>query len=120
MSARWIRMGSFFMASGILVGAFGTHALKNTLSDPMKSVFETAVRYQLLHGLGLFIVAWLISQSPKRTLLIAGWAFAIGILLFSGSLYLLALTNAHAWGILTPFGGLAFLVGWISIGLSAI
>ncbi len=109
---RWIRWASFFMLTGVLMGAFGAHALKNMLSEPLKAVFETAVRYQLIHGLGLFVIAWLSSQSTKRRIPVAGYLFCFGILTFSGSLYLLALTGVRAWGMITPLGGLAFIAGW--------
>jgi len=116
MTARpWIRWASFFMLTGVMAGAFGAHALKNMLSDPMKAVYETAVRYQLLHGLALFIVAWLSTLATTRAVRFAGIAFCAGIFLFSGSLYLLALTGVRAWGIVTPFGGVAFIVGWVSL-----
>ena len=112
MNRSWIRWGSFFMLTGVLAGAFGAHALKNVLSDPMKAVYETAVRYQLIHGLALFIIAWISTVSTKRSVRVSGIAFCVGIFLFSGSLYLLALTGIRAFGMMTPLGGLAFLVGW--------
>ena len=108
----WIRWGGFFMLTGVVAGAFGVHALKNVLSDPMKAVYETAVRYQLIHGLGLFVVAWLSTLEKKRAVQTAGILFCVGIFLFSGSLYALALTGIRLLGVITPFGGLAFLAGW--------
>jgi uncharacterized membrane protein YgdD (TMEM256/DUF423 family) len=107
------------MFLGVGIGAFGAHALKDRLSEPMKAVFETGVRYQLIHGLALFAVAWLASVSSSKLVGAAGWAFAAGILLFSGSLYILALTGVRAWGAATPLGGLAFLVGWACLVLPA-
>ncbi len=108
------------MFLGVLLGAFGAHGLKDILSDPMKAVFETGVRYQMVHGLALFVVAWLASRSSSHIVNAAGWCFLAGILLFSGSLYLLSLTGVKAWGAATPIGGLAFLVGWACLVIAQI
>ena len=109
----WIRWGSFFMLTGVMAGAFGAHALKNTLTDPMKAVYETAVRYQLIHGLALFVVAWLSTFSTKRAVRFAGLSFCVGIFLFSGSLYALALTGVRACGNCDAVGRtLLCLIGW--------
>jgi uncharacterized membrane protein YgdD (TMEM256/DUF423 family) len=106
------------MFLGVALGAFGAHGLKDILSDPMKAVFETGVRYQMIHGLALFIVAWLSSRTPSSAVSMAGWCFLAGIIVFSGSLYLLSLTGVKTWGAVTPFGGLAFLAGWISLAFA--
>ena len=99
----WVRWGSFFMLTGVVAGAFGAHALKNVLSDPMKAVYETGVRYQLIHGLGLFIMAWLSDLCDKTSAVcLAGTAFCAGIILFSGSLYLLGADGSAGLGIVTP------------------
>jgi uncharacterized membrane protein YgdD (TMEM256/DUF423 family) len=115
MTLFWVRLASGIMFLAVALGAFGAHALKNSLSDPMKLVFETGIRYQFIHGLALFVVAWLASRTDSAYVTLAGWSFLIGILLFSGSLYLLSLTNTPRWGAVTPIGGLAFLIGWISL-----
>ena len=116
----WIRLGSFFMFLGVLLGAFGAHALKGTLSEEGKVLWHTAVLYHVVHGLGLLAVGWLATLKPQEPLLSkAGWAFAVGIVLFSGSLYLLSLTGMKKLGMLTPFGGLAFLAGWVFLALAA-
>ena len=86
------------MFLAVALGAFGAHGLKNVLSEPMKAVFETAVRYQMIHGLALFVVAWLSSRSTAPSVNAAGWFFVAGILLFSGSLYILSLTGAEILG----------------------
>ncbi len=117
--APWIRCGAVTMFLGVAIGAFGAHGLRNALSDPMKLVFETGVRYQLVHGLALFVVAWLASGGTKPLIGVAGWSFLIGTLLFSGSLYVLSLTGVKAWGMVTPFGGLAFLSGWLCLAATA-
>jgi len=108
----WIRMAAGFMLTGVIAGAFGAHALKNSLSDPLKIVFETGVRYQLIHGLALLAIAWLTDRMSQNAVQRAGWAFTAGIVIFSGSLYALALTGTPTWGAVTPLGGLAFLFGW--------
>jgi uncharacterized membrane protein YgdD (TMEM256/DUF423 family) len=111
----WFRLGAVTMAIGVAIGAFGAHGLKNVLDDSMKAVFETGVRYHLIHGLALFAVAWAASRASTAPVQFAGWAFTSGIVLFSGSLYALALTGTRAWGMVTPFGGLAFIAGWIGL-----
>ncbi len=105
------------MFVGVAVGAFGAHGLKDVLSEPMKAVFETGVRYQMIHGLALFVVAWLSERFPSSLISAAGWCFLSGIILFSGSLYVLSLTGVKAWGAVTPIGGLAFLSGWLCLVL---
>jgi uncharacterized membrane protein YgdD (TMEM256/DUF423 family) len=117
MTAFWIRIASVVMFFGGALGAFGAHGLKNTLSDQMKAIFETVVRYQLIHGLALFVVAWLASRGSAGPVTAAGWSFLAGITLFSGSLYLLSLTVVNAWGAITPIGGLAFLAGWLCLAV---
>lgn len=107
-------------ASGFLavaLGAFGAHALRGSLDAYALSVYDTAVLYHFVHTLALFGVALLLrSLSPSpRSLAIAGGAFAVGVLVFSGSLYLLAVTGQRWLGAVTPVGGVAFLLGWISL-----
>lgn len=112
-------MERFFFAAGSLLallavalGAFAAHALKLRLSQDMLNIFETAVRYQMYHALGLLAVAWATSRWPESSAPLAGWSFLFGIIVFSGSLYLLALTGARWLGAITPVGGVAFLIGW--------
>lgn len=115
----WIRYGSLLMLVGVALGAFGAHGLKDVLSLEGKQTYQTAVLYHLIHGLGLLAVGWLATLKPTDSLVrTAGWAFVIGVLLFSGSLYLLSVTGAKKLGIITPFGGLAFLVGWLCLAFS--
>jgi uncharacterized membrane protein YgdD (TMEM256/DUF423 family) len=104
--------GALFALTGVAAGAFGAHALKSRLPIDRLAVFETAVRYQLLHALALLACAWVLQTWPGRAARAAGACFTAGILLFSGSLYLLALLGDPRAGILTPFGGLGFLAGW--------
>ncbi|MDD5302521.1 MAG: DUF423 domain-containing protein [Elusimicrobia bacterium] len=105
--ALWVRLGAGFMFLAVGLGAFGAHALKARLSPEMLAIFETGVRYQAYHALALLLLAAL--RGPSK----AGWCFTAGIVLFSGSLYLLALTGARKWGAVTPIGGVLFLIGWL-------
>ncbi len=95
----------------VAAGAFAAHGLKGKLSPDMLEVFETGARYEMYHALGLIAVAWLCTVAGARANP-AGWAMLIGIVLFSGSLYLLALTGIRWLGAITPLGGVGFLVGW--------
>ncbi len=116
----WFRLGSSLMFLGVALGAFGAHGLKDTLSAEARPVYQTAVLYHLIHGLALLAAGWLATLKPNSPIVRqAGWAFVIGIVLFSGSLYALSLTGIKKLGIVTPFGGLAFLVGWLFLALSA-
>ena len=103
------------MAFGVGLGAFGAHALKARLSPGDLDIFETGVRYQLVHALGLFAVAWAATRFPSAWVLSAGWLLTVGIVVFSGSLYLLVLTNTRWLGAITPIGGAAFILGWLAL-----
>src|SRR5918996_4241283 len=100
-------------------GAFGAHALRARLSPELLAVFETGARYQMYHALGLFAAAWAVTRWPGPWAVRAGWLFVLGTLLFSGSLYALALSGVRWLGAVTPFGGVAFLGGWICLALAA-
>ena len=116
----WIRWGSVVMCLGVLAGAFGAHGLKGVISEESQRVYQTAVFYHLIHGLALLAVGWLATVKPEERLVaMTGWWFVSGIILFSGSLYLLSLTGIKKLGIITPVGGVAFLVGWVSLALAA-
>jgi uncharacterized membrane protein YgdD (TMEM256/DUF423 family) len=101
---------------GVMLGAFGAHALKANLSPPLLSTFETGVRYQMYHALGLLALAWAIDRWPERRLVTAAWLLVVGTVVFSGSLYLLVLTGVRWFGAITPFGGITLIAGW---GLAA-
>jgi uncharacterized membrane protein YgdD (TMEM256/DUF423 family) len=103
----------------VAAGAFGAHALKRSLSPESIQIFETGARYQMYHALALLATAWIVSQWPGATALWAGRLFIVGTILFSGSLYLLALTGITWLGAITPLGGLAFLAGWICLALAS-
>lgn len=108
------------MLAGVALGAFGAHGLKGTLSPESKQIYQTAVLYHLIHGLGLLAVGWIATLKPAERLPgYAGWAFVIGVVLFSGSLYLLSVTGIKKLGMITPLGGLAFLLGWLFLALAA-
>lgn len=113
MELFWVRAGSLLMLWAVAAGAFGAHTLKGRLSDEMRAVFETAVRYQAYHALALFAVAWLSSRYSGRGFQAAGGCFLAGIVVFSGSLYALSLTGVRRWGAVTPVGGGLFLLGWL-------
>jgi uncharacterized membrane protein YgdD (TMEM256/DUF423 family) len=115
----FLMLAAFFGFTGVGLGAFAAHGLKNRLSAEYLAIFHTGVMYQLVHTLALLAVALLAVQIPGRLMTWAGISFVIGILLFSGSLYLLTLTGVTQLGIITPFGGLAFLMGWLMLGLAA-
>jgi len=103
---------------GVGFGAFGAHWLRSRLSPDMLAVFETGVRYQMYHALALLAVALAVGRLGDALLLkLAGWSFVVGIIVFSGSLYTLALTGRTALGAITPMGGLAFLLGWACLVL---
>lgn len=102
--------GCAFLA--VAGGAFGAHSLKAILMPDMLAVFETGVRYQMYHALALLAVGWAAHQYPQASFHIAGWLFIAGILLFSGSLYVLSLSGVRWLGAITPIGGVLFLAGW--------
>ncbi len=109
----WAKLGAVVMMLGVGLGAFGAHALKLRLETTgMTEAYKTAVQYHLVHGLALFAVSWLFSIHGNSRLLYAGFLFLTGIILFSGSLYLLAVTGIRPLGIITPFGGLALIAAW--------
>lgn len=112
MVNRMLVVGAVVAGLGVAAGAFGAHGLRPILSEKMMAVFETGVRYQLVHALAM-LIAGLSAHSFKHPAFVkAGWSFFVGILIFSGSLFTLALTETRILGMLTPFGGLAFLIGW--------
>jgi uncharacterized membrane protein YgdD (TMEM256/DUF423 family) len=109
----FLLIGAVLGFLGVTFGAFGAHALRGRLSPEMLAVFETGVRYQMYHTFAVLIVAAAIGRIGDASLLVlAGWFFFAGILLFSGSLYAVALTGVGIWGAVTPVGGLLFLIGW--------
>jgi uncharacterized membrane protein YgdD (TMEM256/DUF423 family) len=133
----WLTSGAILAGLGVALGAFGAHGLDRVLkdvysSDDMRTIagltvpatwkylqdFKTGAEYQLTHALALLVVGLLVRDGSRRTLALAGWSFLLGIVLFSGSLYLLAITGVKKWGAITPLGGLSFLVGWSSLAVA--
>ena len=113
MERLFFGLGALFGGLGVGLGAFGAHALRATLSTQDLATFEIGVRYQMYHALALLAVGWAAARWPgQASLTVAGWAFVLGILVFSGSLYVLVLTGQRWLGAVTPLGGLAFMVGW--------
>ncbi|MEL6472063.1 MAG: DUF423 domain-containing protein [Cyanobacteria bacterium J06623_4] len=116
MARVFLAIASVLGALSVMGGAFGAHALKGKLSESALGSFETGVRYQMYHAIALLLVALLITQYPQvKGFGIAGWGFVVGVVLFSGSLYGLSLANIKALGPVTPLGGLAFIIGWLSL-----
>jgi uncharacterized membrane protein YgdD (TMEM256/DUF423 family) len=116
MLRTFLMLSAFFGFTGVALGAFAAHGLKNRLTPEYLAIFHTGVLYQLIHTLAIFGVAILATQIQGRLVSYAGIAFVLGILLFSGSLYLLTLTGVSKLGIITPIGGLCFLIGWFILG----
>lgn len=113
MDRTFLLIGSVLGFLGVAFGAFGAHAFRSRLSPDMLAVFETGVRYQMYHAFAVLIVAAGIGRiGDARLLVIAGWCFFAGVVLFSGSLYALTLTGIGTLGAITPIGGLLFLLGW--------
>ena len=116
----WIRWGSLLMLLGVALGAFGAHGLRESLSAEARQTYQTGALYHLVHALALLAVGWISVLRPTDAVVrIAGWLFILGIVLFSGSLYALSLTGLRKLGLITPIGGLAFLLGWLSLALAA-
>lgn len=113
-------IGALSAAAAIGLGAFGAHALRATLTPRMLDIYHTAVFYHLTHSLGLFAVAWVCALKPHSGLArAAGWTMVAGLLLFSGSLYLLTLTGLTGLGAVTPLGGTALIVAWLLLAAAA-
>jgi uncharacterized membrane protein YgdD (TMEM256/DUF423 family) len=121
MSARLaLALGALLAFAAVALGAFGAHALRARLAPDMAAVWQTAVQYHGWHALALVAVGLVLLQRPEATAVaIAGWLFVAGVVLFSGSLYALALTGVRALGAVTPLGGVAFLAGWAAFAWGA-
>ncbi|MEM7713240.1 MAG: DUF423 domain-containing protein [Cyanobacteria bacterium P01_A01_bin.68] len=117
----FISLAAIFGGSSVAAGAFASHALKEQLSERALEIFEVGARYQMYHALALLLVAILLgqSQTPTTSLIASGWLFIIGILIFSGSLYALSLSDIKILGAITPLGGVAFIAGWGALLIAA-
>ena len=120
MDRTFLLIGALAAFIGVALGAFGAHGLRSRLSADMLAVFETGVRYQMYHALAILIVALAAARLDGWLIRAAGWLFTGGIVLFSGSLYALALSGVTILGAVTPIGGLAFLGGWACLVLAAL
>lgn len=121
MPKLFLTLAAFSAFLGVAMGAFGAHALRPLLSPEMLDVYKTAVNYQMWHALGMGIIACIPQPAPPSKLLRwAGYSMFAGIVLFSGSLYLLAVFKVKWLGMVTPFGGMAFLLAWLLLGVFAV
>ena len=121
MDRTFLLIGALAGVTGVALGAFGAHGLRSRLSPEMLAVFETGVRYHLYHALALLATASIMGRlEGNRLVAAAGWLFVAGILLFSGSLYVLAVTGIRTLGAITPIGGVAFLIAWACLAIAAL
>jgi uncharacterized membrane protein YgdD (TMEM256/DUF423 family) len=119
-ASTWLATGAVLGALGVALGAFAAHGLKGRLGPDMLAVFETAVRYHLVHALAIVAVSWVSERWGGSASAAAGWLFLAGIVIFSGSLYLMVLTGARWLGAITPIGGLALIAGWCALAIAGI
>ena len=118
---RCVLAAALALAMAVALGAFGAHALRARLAPDALATYQTAVQYHFWHALGLMAVGILMAQRPAaRSLTIAAWLLLVGLLLFSGSLYLLAVTGERWLGAVTPMGGGAFIAAWLFVGCAAL
>jgi uncharacterized membrane protein YgdD (TMEM256/DUF423 family) len=114
----WLTIGALSGFLSVALGAFAAHGLQARVGPAELAVFETGARYQMYHALALLAVAWVAAQGGGTATTVAGWAFIAGTILFSGSLYYLGLTGSRALVMITPVGGVAFLIGWLSLAVA--
>jgi uncharacterized membrane protein YgdD (TMEM256/DUF423 family) len=117
----WVRAGAVLGFLGVGLGAFGAHGLKETLARlETAATYQTAVQYHLVHALAILAVGVVgLSAQPRPAMAVAGWAFLVGVVVFSGSLYVLSVTGMKWLGAITPIGGVAFLAGWLALAVAA-
>ena len=115
MERLFFGVGCVSASIAVVLGAFGAHALRDRIVPDMLGVFEIGVRYQMYHALALLAVGLAVGRWPAPAITVAGWLFIAGTLVFSGSLYVLALTGARWLGAVTPLGGVAFIAGWLAL-----
>ncbi|HXV74855.1 MAG TPA: DUF423 domain-containing protein [Candidatus Polarisedimenticolaceae bacterium] len=116
----WLATGAIVAGSAVALGAFGAHGLKTRVAAELLAVFETGVRYQMYHGLGLLAVGLAAARWGGAAIQLAGWLFLAGVALFSGTLYLMTWTGARWLGAVTPIGGLLLIAGWIVLAVGAL
>ena len=117
MEKTFFVIGALSAGLSVLLGAFGAHALRDRLTPQLLETFETGVRYEIYHAFAILVVAFALTRWSSNLIGYAGWLFIIGTILFSGSLYLLALTGTRWLGAITPLGGVAFIAGWILLAV---
>ncbi|MEC0248101.1 DUF423 domain-containing protein [Paenibacillus chitinolyticus] len=117
----FMMLGSINMFLAVALGAFGAHMLKTKISADMLAVYQTGVQYHMIHAVGLIAIGLAADRLAQNQTLVnaSGWAILIGIILFSGSLYVLSLSGIKVLGAITPFGGVAFLAGWVMLAIAA-
>ncbi len=120
MERAFFALGALSAGLGVATGAFGAHGLRARVTPELLAVFETGVRYQMYHAFGLLAVAWAVGRWPGSNAGAAGWLFVVGTVLFSGSLYVLALGGPRWLGAVTPIGGLCFLAGWARLAWAGV
>lgn len=118
MAKTWMLAGTVFAGLGVIIGAFGAHALRERLGERAMTIFQTGSQYQFIHALGLILLGLWSLSNTNSVGTACGWLFSVGIVLFSGSLYALAITDIKILGAITPFGGISFILGWICFALS--
>ena len=122
MTQIFLTVAAIFGGLSVAAGAFGAHALRETVSERMLEIFDTGARYQMYHALALLLVALRISrlENTPTALLASGWLFIIGVVIFSGSLYALSLTGIKYLGAVAPLGGTALIAGWVALAITAV
>ncbi|MBE9230583.1 DUF423 domain-containing protein [Cuspidothrix issatschenkoi LEGE 03284] len=121
MTQLFLTIAAIFGGLSVAGGAFGAHALREKISERSLEIFDTGARYQMYHAIALLLVAILMSrlETPPTALLVSGWLFIIGVVIFSGSLYALSLTGIKSLGAVAPLGGLALMAGWGALSVAA-
>ncbi len=109
----YLMIGAILGCLVVIMGAFGAHALNDILDDYGKSIYNKAVLYHMFHSIAILILGLINKMQPEIPLSMAGWSFLFGIILFSGSLYILVITGIKSLGMITPIGGILFIIGWI-------
>ncbi|MHB1630175.1 MAG: DUF423 domain-containing protein [Bacilli bacterium] len=119
MAHVWLALGSVLALLAVAFGAFGAHALRKRLTPERMAVYQTGVQYQMYHALAM-IATGILGGGYGAWTIAAGWLFVFGVLLFSGSLYLLCLTGRRTFGAITPLGGLALIAGWAALAIGVL
>ncbi|NET01783.1 MAG: DUF423 domain-containing protein [Sphaerospermopsis sp. SIO1G2] len=122
MTQIFITIAAIFGGLSVAGGAFGAHALRDKVSERMLEIFDTGARYQMYHALALLLVGIFMSrlENPPMTLVASGWLFIVGVVIFSGSLYVLSLTGIKSLGAIAPLGGTALIAGWVVLAITAV